>query len=79
MIQLPDFLLAHSQRLKVEFQALSKGEKDTLLASHQEAKDEKENIPARASNAAISKLVNAKMECITNMVLCVYISALILF
>jgi hypothetical protein len=42
-----------------------------FLASYQEAKDEKENIPTRASNSAISKAVGAKMQHITAIVLCV--------
>jgi hypothetical protein len=81
MITLPNFLKSCSRELKTEFDPLPNEEKDVLLAGHQEAKNEKENIPMtpRALNTAISKAVDAKMKCITAMVLYVHITVLILF
>ncbi len=72
MTTLPNFLKAHSSELRTEFSMLSYQEKDSLVADHLEAKDEKENVPTRLSNVAISKAVDAKMQCITTMVCSYY-------
>ncbi len=71
MITLPNILKTRSCELKTEFSALSNEEKNVLLAGYEEAKDEKENNPMRASNVAISKAVDSKMQSITAMA-CLY-------
>ena len=72
IITLLNLLKTCSDELKTEFSALSNEDKHELLAGYLEAKDEKENIPIRASNVAISKAVDAKMQCITAMVCSYY-------
>ncbi len=78
MTTLPSFLKVHSSELRIEFSMLSHEKKGSLIVSYLEMKDEKENTSIRLSNVAISKEVDAKMQCITAMVCSHYCLVLIL-
>lgn len=51
--------------LKTQFKALSDDARDALLSKHLEEKENKENVPKRLSQAAVSTAVYSQMELIT--------------
>ena len=62
---LPDFLKLSKGVLQVEFMALSPEEKGRLLSDYLLTKEERINVPKRASNVALTKAVYSKIQCVT--------------
>jgi hypothetical protein len=62
---LPDFLKLSKGVLQVEFMALSPEEKGRLLSDYLLTKEERINVPKRASNIALTKAVYSKIQRVT--------------
>ena len=56
-----ELLITDSGALKTQFKALSHDERDVVVSEHLQAKEQKENVPKRVSNAAISKAVYSQI------------------
>jgi hypothetical protein len=66
---LPQLLKERSEELSTAFGDLSNEEKQDLLTTHLNLKEERDNAPRRLTNVAVSKAVSAKMNIIINLVL----------
>jgi len=65
---LRDLLITESGALQMQFKALSHDERDTLLNDYLQAKENKENVPKRVSQAAIAKAVYSQMQLVSTTV-----------
>lgn len=68
-MMLPQLLKERSEELSTAFGDLSNEEKQDLLTTHLNLKEERDNAPRRLTNVAVSKAVSAKMNIIINLVL----------
>jgi hypothetical protein len=66
---LPQLLKQRSNELSNEFGKLSNTEREDLLTRHLQSKTERDDVPKRLSNVAVSRAVNVKLKMITNAVL----------
>ncbi len=62
---LPDLLITQLGDLQTQFKALLPDERDALVSKHLQAKENKENVPKRASQAAIAKAVYSQMQLVS--------------
>ncbi len=75
---LRDLLITESGTLRTQFKALSHDERDMLLNDYLQAKENKENVPKRVSQAAIAKAVYSQMQLVSTTV-SVHITSLTCF
>jgi hypothetical protein len=62
-------LKQRSNELSSEFGQLSNLEKEDLMARHLQSKAERDTMPKKLSNIAVSRAVNGKLNMIINAVL----------
>ena len=75
---LKNLLTTQSADLSTQFKGLLPEEKDALLSNYLQEKENKANVPKRASSAAIAKAVYSRIDLITTTV-CVCITSLTCF
>ena len=75
---LKNLLTTQSADLSTQFKGLLPEEKDALLSNYLQEKENKANVPKRASSAAIAKAVYLRIDLITTTV-CVCITSLTCF